>query len=96
MILAHDRPPIQGYDQDAWASSLWYGDAEPDLSLETFSALRRWNLRIIKAASPEQRRRVGVHAERGEESIEHLVRLYAGHDLLHRRQIERILAAVSA
>ena len=96
MILAHDRPPIQGYDQDAWANSLWYGDAEPDLSLETFSALRRWNLRIIQAASPEQRKRVGVHAERGEESIEHLVRLYAGHDLLHRRQIERILAAISA
>jgi hypothetical protein len=36
-----------------------------------------------------------VHAERGEESIEHLIRLYAGHDLLHLRQIERIRAAVS-
>ncbi len=96
MIMAHDRPPIQGYDQDAWANNLWYGDADPGLSLESFSALRRWNLRILRSASAEQLTRVGVHAERGEESIEHLVKLYAGHDLLHRKQIERVLASTSA
>ena len=95
MILAHDRPPIQGYDQDAWANNLWYADAPSKLSLETFSALRRWNVRILRAAAPAQLERVGVHAERGEESIAHLVKLYAGHDLLHRRQIERILAAIA-
>jgi hypothetical protein len=33
-----------------------------------------------------------MHAERGRESITHLVRLYAGHDLNHLGQIERILA----
>lgn len=95
MILAHDRPAIQGYDQDAWANNLWYGDAEPELSLDAFNGLRRWNLRILRAASPEQLARVGVHSERGEESIAHLLKLYAAHDLLHRRQIERILASVS-
>jgi hypothetical protein len=96
MILAHERPEIQGYDQDAWANSMWYDEAEPAQSLETFAALRAANLRLIKRASPAQLRRVGIHAERGEESIEQLSRLYAGHDLLHRRQIERILAAVAA
>jgi hypothetical protein len=96
MILAHDRPAIQGYDQDAWANSMWYDEAEAALSLETFAALRLANLRLIKRASPAQMRRVGVHSERGEESIEHLVRLYAGHDLLHRNQIARILGAVAA
>jgi hypothetical protein len=40
-------------------------------------------------------KRVGVHAERGQESVEHLRRLYAGHDLLHLKQIERTRAAVS-
>jgi hypothetical protein len=96
MILAHDRPPIQGYDQDAWANSLWYGDADPQLALDSFSTLRRWNLRILRSASRDQLKRVGVHSERGEESIEHLVNMYAGHDLLHRRQIERILATVNS
>jgi hypothetical protein len=39
-------------------------------------------------------KRVGVHAERGDESVEHMVKLYAGHDLLHLRQIERIRTAI--
>ena len=30
-----------------------------------------------------------------EESLEHLCRLYAGHDLLHLRQIERVRLAVA-
>ena len=94
MILAHDRPPIQGYDQDAWANSLWYEDAEPAESLDAFRALRNWNLRLIEHASAEQLARVGIHAERGEESVAHLMKLYAAHDLLHVRQIERILATV--
>jgi hypothetical protein len=32
-----------------------------------------------------------MHAERGQETIEHIVRLLAGHDLNHLQQIERIL-----
>jgi hypothetical protein len=32
-----------------------------------------------------------VHAERGPESIATWIRLLAGHDLVHRRQIDRIL-----
>ncbi|HET9438646.1 MAG TPA: DinB family protein [Longimicrobiales bacterium] len=94
MILAHDRPPIQGYDQDAWANSLWYDEAEPQQSLATFAALRGWNVRLLERASPDQLRRVGMHAERGEESVEHLIKMYAGHDLLHRNQVQRILDVV--
>jgi hypothetical protein len=96
MILAHERPPIQGYDQDAWANGLWYDEAPAELSLNVFSSLRQSNLRLLKRATPQQRKRVGVHSERGEESLEHLVKLYAAHDLLHLRQIERILAAIPA
>lgn len=94
MILAQDRPPIQGYDQDAWANTLWYADAHHEEALETFRALRRWNLRLIQHATPEQMERVGVHAERGEESVAHLMKLYAAHDLLHLKQIDRILQIV--
>jgi hypothetical protein len=35
---------------------------------------------------------VGVHGERGEETLEHMRRLHAGHDLLHLQQLERIRA----
>jgi hypothetical protein len=95
LILAQDRPTITGYDQDLWADRLRYDQSEPSESLATFDVLRRANLRLIAQASPADLERVGVHAERGEESIDHLIRLYAGHDLLHLRQIERIRAAVS-
>ena len=94
LILAQDRPTLTGYDQDLWAERLHYADADPFESLETFHVLRRDNLRLLDRATPEDLQRVGVHSERGEESADHLRRLYAGHDLLHLRQIERIKAAI--
>ena len=96
LILAQDRPTITGYDQDAWADHLHYDEADPSESLETFRVLRRANLRLVERASPQDLQRVGVHAERGEESVEQQRRLYAGHDLLHLQQIARIRHAVSA
>jgi hypothetical protein len=94
LILAQDRPPLTGFDQDAWADNLHYDEADPADSLQTFDVLRRDNLRLIERAGAGNLRRVGVHSERGEESLEHLRRLYAGHDLLHLRQIERIRQAI--
>jgi uncharacterized damage-inducible protein DinB len=94
LVLAQDRPPITGFDQDAWAERLRYDEAPAHESIEEFSAVRRGNLRVLESASSEDLKRVGVHAERGEESIEHMMRLYAGHDLLHIGQIERVRAAL--
>jgi uncharacterized damage-inducible protein DinB len=94
LILAQDRPTITGYDQDLWAERLGYDQADPAESLATFDVLRRGNLRLIDRMSSQDLKRVGVHAERGEESVEHLRRLYAGHDLLHLRQIARIRETV--
>jgi hypothetical protein len=93
MVMAHDRPPIVGYDQDLWASRLRYRDADIRDALEQFTALRRANVRIWERLGPDDLIRVGLHSERGEESLEHMRRLYAGHDLLHLRQLERIRAA---
>jgi uncharacterized damage-inducible protein DinB len=96
LILAQDRPTLTGYDQDLWADRLAYADADPAAALELFRAVRRANLRLLERATPEDLKRVGLHAERGEESVGHLRSLYAGHDLLHRRQLARIRAVVSS
>jgi hypothetical protein len=45
----------------------------------------------LKSLSPDQWKHFGQHAERGQESIEHIVRMIAGHDINHVLQIERIL-----
>jgi uncharacterized damage-inducible protein DinB len=90
LVLAQNRPVITGYDQDAWAERLHYDETPARASLEEFAAVRRGNLRLLDAASSADLQRCGVHAQRGEESVAHMMRLYAGHDLLHIRQIERI------
>jgi hypothetical protein len=94
MILAHDRPPLAGYDQDRWANRLRYDETDVREALEQFKVLRRANVRLWQDLSPADLSRVGIHGERGEESLEQLRRLYAGHDLLHLRQLTRIRAAV--
>ena len=94
LILAQDRPPITGYDQDAWAQNLGYEKADPAECVDRFAILRDSHLLMLRQLTPEQKQRVGVHAERGEESVEHLIKLYAGHDILHLNQIERIRKAV--
>jgi hypothetical protein len=94
MALAHDRPSITGYDQDAWAERLQYRDSDARESIEEFGVLRHGNLRLLRRARPEDLKRVVVHAERGEESVEHMMKLYAGHDRLHMNQIERIRATL--
>jgi hypothetical protein len=96
LILAQDRPTLTGYDQDLWATRLHYDQERAADSIELFTVLRRANLRLLERTDASDRKRVGVHVERGEESLEHLLRLYAGHDLLHLRQIERIRQAVSS
>jgi uncharacterized damage-inducible protein DinB len=93
LILAQDRPQLTGYDQDLWAERLGYDECDPREALEQFVVLRRGNLRLVDRATPQDMKRVGVHAERGEESLEHLRYLYAGHDLLHLRQMDRIRRA---
>jgi uncharacterized damage-inducible protein DinB len=89
-VIAEDRPAIHGYDQDRWAGRLHYERADAAEALAEFRALRAGHVRLVRALSPAERKRVGVHSERGEESIEHMIRMYAGHDILHLNQLDRI------
>ena len=91
MLLTADRPTLQGYDQDTWADRLHTPDDDPARSVELFRLLREGHLDLIGRATPEDLARVSVHDERGEESLEHMVRLYAGHDLVYLRQLRRLL-----
>jgi DinB superfamily len=91
MILAEDRPPLQGYDQDRWASVFRYRDASRESALAQLGAYRAANLAVLRRLSPAELERTGMHSERGEESLGHLMKLMAAHDLVHRRQIERVL-----
>jgi hypothetical protein len=92
-ILGSPGSPIVAYDQDAWAASGHYGKRDARKSVALFRVLREANLALLKSLKPEQWKLGGMHSERGQESIEHIVRMFAGHDLNHLQQIEKILAS---
>ena len=96
-ILAQDRPPLPGYDQDLWIDRLHQSDDESlDELLAWFEPLRAANLRMWNETGPADRQRGGMHSERGPESFELTFRLYAGHDIFHIGQAERTLDQVRA
>ena len=92
-ILGAPGGPIIGFDQDVWVTALHYDKRSLQKSLEQYRTLREANLALLKTLTPEQWKQYGMHNERGAESIETMVRMFAGHDLNHFQQIERILAA---
>lgn len=94
-ILAANGSPLQPFDQNRWAEAFSYEQAPLADSLDIFEVNRRGNLRLLqsaRAAGPAALEQYGMHAERGKESVAHLIRLCAGHDLNHIRQIEGLLA----
>jgi len=94
--VAQPEGQIAGYDQERWLRALRYREAQVDPALEALTALRHWNLTWIRTLGDEEKARWGTHSERGVESVGHLIRLLAAHDMVHRTQIKRILTAVQA
>ena len=93
-ILAHDEPPLIGYDQDLWVKRLHHGEDDPESLLTLFETLRLADLELWKRSTAAERARVGIHAERGPESLDLSFRLIAGHDRFHLDQARRALRSV--
>jgi hypothetical protein len=86
--LAEDNHTVQPFDQDKWAGAYAAYDARQ--ALETFAALRRWNLALIAKLTPEQMSKGVMHPERGQETFLGLIEISAGHDVNHLRQLEKV------
>ncbi|HYR44181.1 MAG TPA: DinB family protein [Terriglobia bacterium] len=93
MILGAPGATIQAFDQDDWAAAMQYQKRNVRKSLDQYHALRQANLALLKSLTPKQWKQYGMHSERGEESVETIVRMFAGHDINHREQVKRILSA---
>jgi len=91
VILGAPGSPIAAYDQDSWVSSGHYEKRDPRRAVEQFRVVREANLALLKSLTAEQWKQYGMHSQRGQETIEQIVRLTAGHDINHLKQIERIL-----
>jgi uncharacterized damage-inducible protein DinB len=93
LVIGSNGVPIQAFDQDVWAQTFDYPRRDPKVSLETFRVLRENNLRMLKALPKNLWENHGMHSERGKETLAHIVRMFAGHDLNHLAQVERIAKA---
>jgi hypothetical protein len=91
-VLSESEPMLLGFDQNAWVARPDRLSDDPALLLEVLSVLRRANVALWRRVPAAERGRVGLHAERGQESYELLFRLQAGHGRIHRAQAERALA----
>lgn len=89
-ILSANGTPIQAYDQNTWATAFDYAHRDAKQSLEVFRFIRDANVALLKSVPKQLWDNYGMHAERGKETVSHVVRMIAGHDLNHLRQVEAL------
>ncbi|HEY2806471.1 MAG TPA: DinB family protein [Gemmatimonadales bacterium] len=96
VVIAQDRPTITGFDQDAWVTRVRGAYPDSASAIQQIAVLREGHVALLTSLAPEDWERIGMHAERGPESVALMARLYAGHDLVHLSQLDRIRTAVTS
>jgi DinB family protein len=86
LLLAVDKPVINGYDQDEFARRLHY-ERPIEASLEAFKAARRTTGDILDCMSDADWAREGTHTESGRYTVERWLEIYASHAHGHAEQI---------
>jgi hypothetical protein len=92
--LAEPNHIIQPFDQDRWADR--YDSYDLASALELFTAMRGWNLLLLKAVRAEDFTRPVSHPERGAMTFRTIVETMAGHDLNHLAQLQGLVGQASA
>ena len=94
MVIAQDRPTITGFDQDAWSARCSGAYPDSRSAIQQIAVLREGHVAMLRSLGEDQWERIGMHVERGPESVRLMSRLYAGHDLVHLRQLSRIRKSI--
>ena len=86
LLLAVDKPVINGYDQEEFARRLHY-ERPIEASLEAFKAARRTTGEILDCMTDADWAREGTHTESGRYTAERWLEIYASHAHGHADQI---------
>ena len=86
--LAEERHEMQPFDQEAWAKK--YAGYSVEAALATFSALRQWNLALVRSLDAADLAKPVNHPERGDMTLQTIVETMGGHDRNHLQQVEEI------
>ena len=86
--LAEDGHVMQPFDQEKWAKQ--YAAYHLNAALDTFAALRHWNVALVRSLGKADFARTVNHPERGDMTFLTIVETMGGHDINHLKQIEGI------
>jgi hypothetical protein len=79
-----------------WANELAYTKLPVEQALAAFSAARKYTCTMLRNLPEAAFSRIGMHEERGEESLRCLVELYCDHTDNHARQIRELRSRLAA
>jgi hypothetical protein len=96
LVLGQNAATIQSFDQNVWAETFKYEEQDAHASLEGFRVLRERNLALLNSIPQKLWENYGTHQERGKETVAHIVKMYAAHDLNHLRQVEALANSAKA
>jgi hypothetical protein len=86
LLVAEDAPAIKGYDQERFASRLYY-QRPHEASLELFRAARASTVELMGCLTEADWLREGTHTEVGRFGVDTWLRTYAPHAHRHADQI---------
>ena len=86
--LAEDNHTVQPFDQEKWAAT--YPGITAQQALAAFTAMREWNLILIRNAPQGSAKKAVTHPERGPMTFSTIIETMAGHDLNHIQQLTKL------
>lgn len=93
-LLTEDRPVIQAYDQELYATRLNYNARDIAPALEAFRGARSTTAQLLAHMSDEDWAREGTHPEHPRYTADNWLEIYAAHAHNHAAQIRRLREAL--
>ena len=94
-LLVEDRPVIQGYDQDLFATRLQYNQRDIAPALDAFKSARATTVQLLHLMTNDDWLCEGTHSESGRYTAEDWLRIYAAHAHGHADQIRQLRKALA-
>lgn len=93
-VIALDRPPLLGADENRFLAALAYHERDLEEELALLEHTRSQMARILRTLPAEAFARVGVHSERGEMSLGKLLSSITDHVTHHVKFVQEKRAAL--
>jgi len=78
-VIAEERPLLVGYNETAFARSLFYEEMDPRAACEVFEKNRLLTAEVLRRLPDEAFARYGIHTESGKKTLADLVNGYCEH-----------------